>query len=84
MNSTVKSLLFWVVLVVAAVLIYNVSTHFQQQDQLMKFSQFMTNVDNNNVAQVTIAGQDITGTTKNNTSFHTVRARAVPTGSPTN
>ena len=71
MNSTVKSLLFWVVLVVVAVLIYNVSTKFQQQDHTINFSQFMSLVDGNNVANVTITGQEITGATKSNEAFHT-------------
>ena len=70
LNSTVKSLLFWVALVVIAVLIYNVSTKFQQQDHTISFSQFMSLVDQNNVANVTITGQDITGSTKSNEPFH--------------
>jgi cell division protease FtsH len=70
-NSTVKSLLFWAVLVVVAVLIYNVSTKLQQTDQQMSFSQFMSLVDQKNVATVTIQGQDIAGTTKDNKQFHT-------------
>ena len=41
MNSTVKSLLFWVVLVVVGVLIYNVSTKFQQRDHSINFSEFI-------------------------------------------
>src|SRR5450759_396014 len=70
LNSTVKSLLFWVALVVIAVLIYNVSTKFQQQDHTISFSQFMSLVDQNNVSNVTITGPDITGTTKSNEPFH--------------
>jgi len=69
-NSTVKSLLFWVVLVVVAVLIYNVSTKLQQPNPDMSFSQFMALVDQKNVGSVTIQGQDIAGTTKDNHQFH--------------
>ena len=38
MNSTLKSLLFWVVLVVIGVLIWNFSTKFQQHDQTITFT----------------------------------------------
>ena len=33
MNSTLKSLLFWMALVVLGVLIWNFSTHFQQHER---------------------------------------------------
>ncbi len=71
MNSTVKSLLFWVALVAIAVLIFNVSKGFQQQDHVIDFSQFMTQVEGNAVAAVTIVGQEIQGTLKSNEPFHT-------------
>ena len=45
MNSTLKSLLFWVVLVVVGVLIWNFSTKFQQHDQPITFSEFMSWAD---------------------------------------
>ena len=45
MNSTLKSLLFWMVLVVVGVLIWNVSTRFQQNDQSISFSEFIAAVE---------------------------------------
>ena len=71
MNSTLKSLLFWVVLVVVGVLIYNVSTKFQQRDHSITFSEFMTAVNSNTVTRVVITGQEISGTTKGGEPFHT-------------
>ena len=71
MNTTVKSLLFWVVLAVLAVLIWNFSTKFQQHERTVTFSEFMSWADSGNVARVTITGQEITGVTKVNDSFHT-------------
>ena len=62
MNSTLKSLLFWMVLVVVGVLIWNVSTKFQQKEHQVTFSEFMSWVDSGSVARVEITGQDITGT----------------------
>ena len=41
-NSTLKSLLFWMVLVVVGVLIWNFSTKFQAHDQAVSFSEFMS------------------------------------------
>ena len=45
MNSTLKSLLFWMVLVVVGVLIWNFSTKFQQHERTVTFSEFMSWVD---------------------------------------
>ena len=70
MNSTLKSLLFWMVLIVVAVLIWNVSTKFQKQDHQISFSEFMSSVDAGNVVRVVITGQEIAGATKDDT-FHT-------------
>ena len=69
MNSTLKSLLFWVVLVVIGVLIWNFSTKFQQHDQSITFTQFMSWADSGSVANVTITGQEISGRTKVGESF---------------
>src|SRR5262249_32666882 len=44
---------------------------FQQQDHTINFSQFMSWVDANTVANVTIVGQEITGSTKSNEPFRT-------------
>jgi cell division protease FtsH len=66
-NSTLKSLLFWLALIVVAVLVWNVSTKFQQHDTPVNFSEFMTWVKAGTVERVTITGQEIVGTTKDGT-----------------
>ncbi len=71
MNSTLKSLLFWLVLVVVGMLIWNVSTRLQQSEQSLSFSDFMANVEAGNVARVMITGQEITGTNGSNETFRT-------------
>jgi cell division protease FtsH len=63
-NSTLKSLLFWMVLVVVGVLIWNFSSNFQGKDQPVSFSHFISMVDAGEVESVTITGNEITGTTK--------------------
>ena len=71
MNSTLKSLLFWVVLFVVGMLIWNFSTKFQSHERTISFSEFIQSVDSGGIAGVTITGQDITGTTKTSERFHT-------------
>src|SRR5687767_3626489 len=61
LNSTLKSLLFWMVLVVVGVLIWNFSTNLQNKDDEMSFSQFLQHVRAKQVASVVIEGNDITG-----------------------
>ena len=65
MNSAVKNIIFWVVMAVTAVLIWAVvksSTGEKVAD--LTFTQFMSEVNKDNVRDVTIAGGDVTGTYK--------------------
>ncbi len=72
MNSTLKSLLFWVVLVVVGVLIWNFSTRFAgPHERMVPFSEFMSQADSGGISSVTITGQDVAGKTKSGESFHT-------------
>ena len=57
MNSTLKSLVFWMVLVVVGVLVWNFSTRFSAASaKPLSFSEFMTSVDSGQIARVTIEG----------------------------
>src|SRR5262245_34141592 len=60
MNSTLKSLLFWIGLVVIGALIWNFSNTFQKGDDLVSFSAFMDLVDAQKIEAVTISGNEIT------------------------
>ncbi len=71
MNSTLKSLVFWMVLIVVGVIVWNVSTRFQPSFKTQSFSEFMQAVENGSVARVTITGNEITGATKANEPFRT-------------
>src|SRR5437899_54986 len=64
-------MLFWVVLIVVGVLIWNFSTKLQQHEHQVTFTDFMTWVDQGQVATVTITGQDIVGHTKQGEKFST-------------
>jgi cell division protease FtsH len=71
LNSTLKSLLFWMVLVVVGVLIWNVSTKLQQNEQQVRFSDFMASAEAGKIQSVVITGQDVTGVNTENETFHT-------------
>jgi cell division protease FtsH len=59
-----KSLLFWMVLVVVGVLLWQFSTNYQQRDSVISFSDFMEKVNGGQVAQVTITGSEVSGVYK--------------------
>ena len=61
MNSTLKSLLFWMVLVVVGVLIWQFSTGLRPGPSSIPFSQFLQKVDAGEVQSVVISGNEITG-----------------------
>ncbi|HEX5473575.1 MAG TPA: ATP-dependent zinc metalloprotease FtsH [Vicinamibacterales bacterium] len=61
MNSTLKSLLFWMVLIVVGVLIWQFSTSFQRTETPIPFTTFLKHVDDQQVVSVTITGNEITG-----------------------
>jgi cell division protease FtsH len=71
LNSAVKSAVFWIVLLVIAVLVWNFSSRFQKNETSASFSEFIAWVDSGQVATVEITGNEITGTTKANESFRT-------------
>jgi cell division protease FtsH len=64
LNSTLKSLLFWMVLVVVGVLIWNFSTILTTKSESpIAFSEFLKKVDDGQVTSVVMIGHEITGTT---------------------
>jgi cell division protease FtsH len=82
LNSTVKSVVLWVVLIVAALVLWQMvkmgGTAAKEQE--INFSQFMTQAVNGNVNSVTITGNDVHGEVKTpkGESFHTI----IPTNYP--
>ena len=61
MNSTLKSLLFWMVLIVVGILIWQFSANFQRQESVVSFTEFLQDVEKQNVKAVTISGNEIVG-----------------------
>jgi cell division protease FtsH len=60
MNSTFKSLLFWLAIVVAAIGIYQYSS-LQQTDKALTFTDFLAKVEAKQITKVTFTGNKITG-----------------------
>ncbi len=75
MNSTLKSLLFWMVLVVVGVLIWQFSAGLRPSPSTITFSQFLQKVDAGDVASVVITGSEITGTYNGNSGNGTDKFR---------
>ena len=71
MNSTTRSLLFWMVLVVALVLIWNLSSQFRAGDSLVSFSEFIRWVDTGQVDRVELKGNEIIGRSSSGETFRT-------------
>ena len=71
LNTSVRSFAFWMVLVVAVVLIWNFSTQFQTGDNAVSFSEFVRMVDAGQVENVTLTGNEVTGSTTSGESFRT-------------
>ena len=81
MNSTVKTVVFWLVIVLSAFLLWQVVKAGQsgQKEKEVNFSQFLADVDQGNVKEVTITGQEVRGKYRNdNSGFHLVGPTAYP------
>jgi len=67
-NSTVKTIVFWLVIVLAGVLLWQVvkGANSGAKEREINYSEFMSQVDQNNVSEVTVLGTDVRG------KFHVV------------
>jgi len=63
LNSTLKSLLFWLVMVVIGALIWQFSANLQKTEKSISFSKFMQLVNEGKITNVTISGNEITAKT---------------------
>ncbi|HEU5453985.1 MAG TPA: ATP-dependent metallopeptidase FtsH/Yme1/Tma family protein, partial [Terriglobales bacterium] len=74
MNSTVKTVVFWLVIVLSGVLLWQVvkAGGAGAKEKEVNFSDFMAQVDGGNVADVTVSGTDVRGRMRNDkAAFHT-------------
>jgi cell division protease FtsH len=72
-NSTVKTVIFWLVIVLSAFLLWQVvrTGSTGQKEQAINFSQFLSDVDQGNVGEVTITAQEVRGKFKDGRLFNT-------------
>ena len=80
MNSAVKNIIFWALMVVLTLLVWAVVRNASAERPLdLTFSEFVNDVNSDSVAEVTISGTDASGTLrKNNAKFKT----AIPANYP--
>ncbi len=73
MNSTVKTVLFWLLIGVSALLLWEVvkGARDGQKDKEKNFTEFMSDVDAGHVHDVTVDGMQVKGKLVDNTAFHT-------------
>jgi cell division protease FtsH len=70
MNKTVKVILMWVLILVAAVGLYNLVEHGgSPATSTLNFTEFLNKVDRGEVASVVVSETNLTGTLKNNEIF---------------
>jgi cell division protease FtsH len=81
-NSTLKSLLFWVALAVIGLLIWSLATNFNRQGDEIPFSVFVEKVKKDEVEKVTFTGNAIVGDYKSPDPTSTTGSKAFRTQQP--
>lgn len=71
MNSTVKTVVFWMVIVISAFLLWHVVRSGQNDERVpeISYSEFLSQVESGNVSRVTISKSQLTGKYRDNRSF---------------
>jgi len=80
-NSTVKTVVFWLVIVLSGVLLWQVvkGANSGPKERDITFSEFLSQVDQGNVTEVTMIGQEVRGKYKNDKAgFHTTAPASYP------
>ena len=84
MNSTVKTVVFWLVIVLSAFLLWQVVKmgSGNQKEKEVNFSQFMSDVDSSNVKDVTSVGDSIQGRFKTTVTYPLEQSPAPTANTP--
>jgi cell division protease FtsH len=79
-NSTVKTIIFWVVILISAVALWQVvkTANSGQKVQEINFSRFMAEVDQGTVKDVTLTGMEVKGKLADGSLFHTTAPANYP------
>ncbi len=73
MNSTVKTVLFWLLIGVSALLLWEVvkGARDGQKDKEVNATQFMSDAEQNNIRELTVNGMEVRGKYRDGSAFHT-------------
>lgn len=71
MNGVIKNLVLWVVIAVVLLSVFNNFGDRTSSGKTLKYSDFLTQVKQGQVREVTIEGQNITGKMNSGASFAT-------------
>ena len=73
MNSTVKTVLFWLLIGVSALLLWEVvkGARDGNKEKEVNVTEFMSDVDHNNVSEITVNGMEVRGKYNDGSAFHT-------------
>ncbi len=73
MNSTVKTVLFWLLIGISALLLWEVvkGARDGQKDKEVNATQFMSDADQNNIRELTVNGMEVRGKYRDGSAFHT-------------
>jgi cell division protease FtsH len=79
-NSTVKTVLFWLLIGVSALLLWEVvkGARDTQKDKEKNFTEFMTDVEQGHVHDITVDGMQVKGKLTDGTAFHTTAPSNYP------
>ena len=80
MNSTAKTIVFWLVILVSAFLLWQVVTasHAGPKEKEVNFSQFLLDVNQGRVKEVTVTGMEVRGKYSDGSTFHTTQPANYP------
>ncbi|OGP25669.1 MAG: cell division protein FtsH [Deltaproteobacteria bacterium GWB2_55_19] len=71
MNQLYKNIAMWLIIIATVVLMFNLISYKQPSSEKLIFSDFIHEVENGNVVEVTIQGSDILGKLKDGKQFKT-------------
>jgi len=80
-NSTAKTIVFWLVILVSAFLLWQVvnASHAGPKEKEVNFSQFLSDVNQGLVKEVTVTGMEVRGKyLKDGSTFHTTQPANYP------
>jgi len=72
-NSTIKTIIFWVLIIVGGITLFQVlkTVNSGQKEAEINLTQFNTKVDEGTVKQVDVTGMEVKGKLADNSTFHT-------------